>query len=305
MRVDFMQAKYKYARRIYRYRYFYLMILPAIVFYLLFHYLPMYGVRMAFFEYGVMGQKEFIGFENFIRLFNSEMFLRATRNTLIISFYNLAMSMIASITFALLLNEITHKLLKKFLQTLAYLPHFLSWVVVSSIFALILSPDSGVINELIKYFGGDPVYFLASEKWWVHIFILICRWKETGWGAIIFLAALTGIDTQLYEASAIDGAGRLRQTWHITLPSLKTTILVVFILNLSNILYIFQPVFVMINPLVYSVADVIGTYTYRVGLIEADYDFSTAVGLFQSVISMFLVFGANYISKRVRGEGIL
>ncbi len=292
-------------RRIYKYRFLYMMLAPALLFYLLFHYVPMYGIRIAFYEYGILGIKKFIGIENFRYLFKSDRFWTAFTNTLIISGANLAIGMFLNIAFALLLSEIKFQGPKKFIQTIVYLPHFLSWVVVASIFTMILSPETGIVNAVIKRLGGEPVYFLAAEAWWRKAFIFINRWKETGWGAIIYLAALSGIDPQLYEAATMDGAGRLRQTWHITLPGLQTTILIVFLVQLSRIFNIFQPVFVLYNPVVYRVADVIGTYTYRVGFEQADYDYSTAIGLFRSVIAMLLVLAANFMSKLIRKESIL
>ena len=301
-------GKTKWARlrsRILKYRAFYLMLLPALVYYIVFRYIPMYGIKISFFEYGIFGQGAFIGLENFRRIFTNKRFLQAFRNTIILSGLNLAWGMVLTIAFALLLNEIRTGVFKKVVQTVAYLPHFLSWVVVASIFTMILSPETGVVNAIIEKLGGKSVYFLISDKWWRSIFVGISRWKDTGWGTIIYLAALSNIDPQLYESASIDGASRLKQTWYITLPGLRTTILIVLIMKLSHILNIFIAVFVLYNPLVYSVADVIGTYTYRVGLVHADYDYSTAVGLFKSLISMVLVLMANRASKQIQGESIL
>lgn len=292
-------------KRIAKYRSYYLMLAPAIVFYILFHYVPMYGVRIAFYEYGIMGIKEFIGFENYRYLFASSRFFIAFRNTLVISGVNLLFAMLLNIGVALLLNEIGSRAFKRFMQTMIYLPHFLSWVVVASIFTMLLAPQTGIINAFLEQLGVKPIYFLVSEAWWRKIFIFIYRWKETGWGTIIYLAALAGIDPQLYEAATIDGAGRIRQAWHITLPGLETTILIVFIISLSRILNVFQQVFVLYNPLVYKVADVIGTYTYRIGFEQADYDYATAIGLFRSVVSLVLVLLANYLSVRIRKQSIL
>jgi putative aldouronate transport system permease protein len=292
-------------KKIIKYKALYLMLTPMILFLVLFKYIPMYGIRIAFYEFGIMGIRDFIGLENFRYLFASDRFWTSFFNTLIISGINLVLATIINIAFALLLNEVSHRGSKKIIQTVVYLPHFLSWVVVASLFTMILSPETGIINGVIEKFGGNPIYFLVDEKWWRPSFLFINRWKETGWGTIIYLAALTGIDPQLYEAAKIDGAGRLRQTFAITLPSLQTTILVVFIMSLSKVLNLFQPVFVLYNPLVYKVADVIGTYTYRVGFEQADYDYSTAIGLFRSVISLILVMGANRMSKKINEESIL
>ena len=294
--------------RINKYKAFYLMFLPVFVYYVIFHYVPLYGIRIAFFNFGIFGITDFIGLENFKSIFSDSLFYQSFRNTLIISLANLFTGMILAITFSLLLNEVRTGPFKKFTQTVVYLPHFLSWVVVASLFSLFLSPDGGIVNEFIKVCGGKPVYFMISEKWWRSIFIFVNRWKETGWNAIIYLAALSGVDPQLYEAAAMDGAGRLKQTWHITLPSLMSTIMVVFILNLSKVLDIFQPIFVMYNPQVYKVADVIETYTYRMAFANAggaDIDLAVAIGLFKSLIAMALIITSNSISKRIKGESIL
>lgn len=294
--------------RIMKYKAFYLMFLPVFLYYVIFHYVPLYGIRIAFYNFGIFGITDFIGLENFKTIFSDALFFQAFRNTLIISLANLITGMVLAITFSLLLNEIRPGPFKKFTQTVVYLPHFLSWVVVASLFSLFLSPDGGIVNEFIKLCGGKPVYFMISEKWWRSIFIFVNRWKETGWNAIIYLAALSGIDPQLYEAAAMDGAGRLKQTWHITIPCLMSTIMVVFILNLSRVLDIFQPIFVMYNPQVYKVADVIETYTYRIAFANAggaDIDLAVAIGLFKSIIAMALIITCNSISKRVKGESIL
>lgn len=296
------------ASRIVKYKAFYLMFLPVFVYYVIFHYVPLYGIRIAFFNFGIFGITDFIGLQNFKTIFSDVLFYQAFRNTLVISLANLFTGMVLAITFSLLLNEIRTGPFKKFTQTVVYLPHFLSWVVVASLFSLFLSPDGGIVNAFIKMCGGKPIYFMISEKWWQPIFILVNRWKETGWNAIIYLAALSGIDPQLYEAAAMDGAGKLKQTWNITLPSLLTTIMVVFILQLAKVLDIFQPIFCMYNPQVYAVADVIETYTYRIAFANAggaDIDLAVAIGLFKSVIAMVLIVTSNSISKRINGESIL
>jgi len=292
--------------RIKKYKLFYVMFIPAMIFYIVFEYMPLWGLKMAFYEWGLFGPKYFKGIDNFIDLLSNKLFITSFFNTLIISGYNLIFGMLAAIIFALLLNEIPNGFFKKLTQTVVYLPHFLSWVVTAAIFAMLLSPDSGIVNEVIKSCGGKPIYFMISNKWWRGIFVSINLWKGTGWAAIIYLAALAGVDPQLYEAAAIDGAGRLKQTWHITLPAIQNTILVVFILHLAKILDIFQPIFLMYNPQVYPVADVIDTYTYRLGFTSgSDVDLATAVGLFKSVICLILVLLTNYFSKKVKGESIL
>jgi putative aldouronate transport system permease protein len=295
-------------KRVNKYKAFYLMFLPVFIFLLLFHYWPMYGIRIAFYEYGIFGIKDFIGLENFRTLFSDPQFFRAFRNTIVISMLKLLTGTFATIVFALLLNEIRTGPFKKLTQTVVYLPHFLSWPVVAALFALFLSPDGGVVNQLIAKLGGKSIYFMISTKWWQPVFIVVNLWKETGWGAIIYLASMTGIDPQLYEAAAMDGAGRLTQTWHITLPCLLNTILVVFILNLAKVLDIFQPIFCMYNSQVYAVADVIETYTYRIAFANSggsNIDLSIAIGLFKSVVAMSLVLFSNALTKKIKGESIL
>lgn len=292
-------------KRVYKYRYFYLMMLPVILLLIVFKYIPMAGISLAFTKYTAFAPPTFIGWDNFKELLQDSLFLNAFKNTLFLSLINLALGMLFSIGFALLLNEIINQFSKRFFQTILYIPHFLSWVVCASIFYLILSPSDGFVNQLIASMGGKSTYFMISEKWWTPLFFFISRWKETGWGTIIYLAALSGINNELYEAASIDGAGRLKQTWHITLPGIMNTILVVFILQLASVLNLFQPVFVLQNSMVTNVSEVIETYIYHVGLLQSDYGYSTAVGLFKSIITMIMILVANTLSKKVKGEGIL
>lgn len=292
-------------RGLYEYRYFYLMFAPVLLLLILFNYIPMLGIRIAFFEWGIFGATDFVGFQNFKDIFASNMFWRAFKNTLSLSFVNLILSMIFSVGIALLLNELRGVWFKKITQTVLYIPHFLSWVAVASIFTMFLSPQSGIVNEVVKFFGGEPIYFLVEEGWWTPIYLFINRWKETGWGTIIFVAALSGVDQEMYEAASLDGASRIKQAWYITLPAIQVTILTVFILNLAKVLNVFESVLVLYNPMVYDVADVIGTYTYRLGLLSNDYGTSTAIGLFKSLVSLVLVTIANKASKKIKGEGIL
>jgi putative aldouronate transport system permease protein len=285
----------------------YIMFLPTLIFVFLFNYLPILGIRFSFYRYNVFAAPRFVGWANFQRLFGSSRFWSVFRNTIQISLMNLIMGMVASVLIALLINEIGRMYLKRPIQTIIYLPHFMSWVVVASIFHIILSPQNGFVNNVLTGIRiiDKPIYFMANEKWWRPAYYFVNRWKETGWGTVIYLAALTGINPELYESAAIDGAGKLKQAVYITLPCIFPTIIIVLILQLSRVLNIFESILVMYNPAVYSVADVIQTYNYRVGLLDSDYGYSTAVGLFRSIICMFLVIGANFISKRVRGRGIL
>lgn len=291
--------------RIYRYRWFYIMFLPVFLALIVFNYIPMVGIAISFFEYTPFGKPIFVGLENFETLFSSKAFIRSFNNTLVISLINLFLSMFCCVALALLIDEIKSVNFRKLTQTIIYIPHFISWVVVASIFTMFLSPKNGILNEIIKMFGGDPIYFLADKKWWLPAFLIINRWKETGWGTIIFIAALAGIDQEMYEAATVDGANRVQKVMYITLPAIANTILVVFILNLAKVLGLFDSVWVLQNDMVINVSDVIGTYVYRIGITNADYGLSTAAGLFKSIISVVLVTAANKMSKKIKGEGIL
>jgi len=293
------------ARRIKRHWPFYLFILPGILYFIIFHYWPMYGIRIAFYDFGYFGIKEFIGLENFRELFRNIYFGRAFRNTIIISAGQSLLGICAAIVLSLLLNEVRSVGFKRSVQTIVYLPHFLSWVVVASIFTLLLSPRTGIVNNAIRLLGGKPIGFLTSEAWWRPVYFLCALWKESGWGTVVFLAALSNIDPQLYDSAWIDGAGRLAQTRYITLPSMAPIVIVVAMLHMAQFFNLFQSVFVLYNPLVYEVSDVLGTLVYRKGIQGGDFDFATAVGLFRSVISLVLVLGINWLGKRIRGESVL
>lgn len=291
--------------RMSKYKYFYLMFLPVLLMNIIFNYIPMAGIRYAFYKYNPYAPPKYIGWKNFDTLLHNAKFITAFKNTISLSLLNLILATVVGVVFALLMNELYNKFFKSFTQTILYLPHFISWVVTASIFYLILSPDNGVVNNVLGVFGIKPVYFMIQEKLWTPIFLFVTRWKETGWSTVIYLAALSAINTELYEAASMDGAGRLKQTWYVTIPGILNTILVVFILNLAKVLNIFESVFVMTNPLVTNISEVIKTYTYKVGLQQADYGYSTAVGLFQSIISLVLVLLSNGLSKKIKGEGIL
>ena len=300
-----MNAKTK--RKLYNDRMYYLMFLPVFVFTILFCYAPMVGVSIAFFKFTPFKQK-FIGFNNFLDLFagiKASNFWRAFGNTLFLSLSNLILATIISVVFALLLNELVSRKLRSGVQSILYLPHFMSWVVVASIFTIILSPQNGFINNVTALFGLKPIYFLAEEKWWTPVYLFICRWRDTGWGTIIYLAALSGISPELYEAAEVDGAGKWRQAISITLPALSVTIVTVFILNLGKVLNLFESAFVLQNPNVLNVADVLTTFAYRIGIQQADYGMGTAIDLFKSFIGLGLVLGTDAINKKIRGASFL
>lgn len=284
---------------------FYIMFLPIAILFIVINYLPMLGAALAFTEYTPYSGPTYVGWENFRNLFTNPRFITSFKNTLILSLSNLFLGMFLAIVISLLLNELRNAHFKKIVQTTIYLPHFMSWVVVASIFTIILSPQNGAFNALLGKFGVEPIYFLGDVKWWTPVYLTIVRWKDTGSATIIFLAALTGISPELYEAAGIDGAGRWKQLLHITIPGITSTVLVVFILNLSKVMNLFESVFVLQNDIVLSKAEVISTYVFKVGIRQADYGYSTAVGLFKSLISLFLVLGGNYASKKIKGESLL
>jgi len=256
-----------------------------------------------------------VGWANFHKLlFERPAFWVAFNNTLVLSLSNLALSMVCSVILSLLINEIKHSFLKRSMQTIVYLPHFLSWVVVASIFYIILSPGnnpatSGLVNAFLLQWGvlKKPIFFLADIKWWRPMYLFINRWKETGWGTVIFLAALTSISPDLYEAAQIDGAGRWRQCLNVTIPALMNTFVVVLILNLSKVMNLFESVLVLQNSRVERATEVLQTYVYHQGIVaqSAEYGYPTAVGLFRSVIACLLVLVCNGVSKRINGRGII
>lgn len=299
--------------RIWNNRGYYLMFLPVFIFVLLINYWPMLGVRYAFYDYKPVGEPVFVGFKHFQKLFETDAFWNSFSNTLELSIMRLILTNVASIVVSVFLNEMGNLVAKKTLQTLIYLPHFMSWAVVASIFSLLLSPSAtGMINGWLKDLGVIPadqmgIYFLADSKVWRPIFYLINIWKETGWGTIIFLATLSGINPELYEAADIDGATRLQKIRFVTMPALANTIITVLVLNLAKVLNMFEPVFVLYNNAVYDVADVISTYIYRQTFAIAlpNYGYSTAVGLFRSLVGGALVILCNWLSKKVRGRGIV
>ncbi len=291
--------------QIYHYRWFYLMFFPVFLSLLVFHYFPIYGIKYAFTDYTPFKEPSWIGWSNFTTLFGSKRFWQAFRNTVELSCIKLVLGMVFSVGLALLIDEVRSVNFRKVTQTIVYIPHFISWVVVASIFTLFLSPQSGMVNAIITSFGHEPIYFLASDHWWRVVFYLLNIWKETGWGTIIYIAALAGVDQEMYEAATIDGAGHWQRVKYISIPAISVTILTVFILNLAKVLNLFDSVFVLQNDSVIKSSDVIGTYVYRLGITSADYGLSTAAGLFKSVISLVLITVANKLSQKIKGEGIL
>ena len=289
-----------------KYGMYYLMLTPLLLCLLVFSYLPMVGILYAFTDYTPFKQElSFVGWANFKTLFANKGFWQAFKNTLQISTVRLMISTLGSIGLALLLDELCSLKFRKLVQTVVYIPHFMSWVVVASIFTMILSPKTGFINSIIESLGREKIYFLANKKWWRPWLYLISLWKEVGWGAIIYVSALAGVDMEQHEAAIMDGANRIQRVWHITLPAISNTIVVVFILNLAKVLNLFEPVWVLQNSMVIGVSDVIETYVYRMGISGAQYGVSTAAGLFKSVISVLFVLVGNKLSKKLTGEEVI
>ncbi|AFC31084.1 ABC transporter permease [Paenibacillus mucilaginosus] len=286
----------------------YLIMVPGILYFLIFKYLPMWGVIIAFKDYSVFAgfaASDWVGLDHFRRMLDDPQFYLVFRNTVLISLYKLFWGFPGPIILALLLNEIRSMLYKRTIQTLAYLPHFLSWIIIGGIMVNLLSPATGAVNGMLKWLGFEPVFFLADPGWFRSLLVISDIWKEVGWGAIIYLAALAGVDPQLYEAAVMDGAGKWKQLVHVTLPSILTTIIVLFLLRLGHVLDVgFEQVFVLYNSMVYDVGDVIETYVYRVGIGQSEFSYSTAVGLLKSVISLILVVIVNKAVKRTGQEGI-
>lgn len=286
---------------------FHLMLLPGMIMLFLFTFIPLVGSLMAFQNYvpakGIFGSK-WVGLENFKFIFSLPDSRQVFVNTLVIAFGKLVLNIVVPVLFAILLNEITNKIFKRTFQTIVYLPHFLSWVVLATVVTNMFSL-TGPFNSVITMFGGESIQFLADNSWFRKVIIATDVWKEFGYNSVVYLAALTSIDLGLYEAASIDGANRFEQTIHITLPSLMPTVILMTALNLGNILNAgFDQVFNLYNPIVYETADIIDTYVYRIGMVERQYSIGTAVGLFKSVVSFILIMGANKAAKKLTGSGI-
>lgn len=291
-----------------KYRYLVFMFIPAIVYYTVFHYMPIYGILIAFknykFSQGIWGSA-WVGLEHFRDLIAMESFWQVFRNTMIISFYKLIFGFPAPILLAILLNEVRLVMFKRVFQTITYMPHFLSWIVVSGMFIQFFSPSSGPVNVVLQMLGMKPIYFMADVHWFRSILVITDIWKGVGWGSIIYLAALTGINPELYEAATVDGAGRFARIRYITLPSLVPVITIMLIFAAGSIINDdFDQVFNLYNTAVYSVGDVISTYTYRKGLVGMEYSFATSVGLFKNVLAFLILLTANTIAKKVNDYGL-
>lgn len=295
-------------------KYIYLMALPVIVYYIIFYYIPIYGLQISFKRFSVglgIWNSPWIGFEHFISFFNSFYFWRLLRNTLLLSFFDLVFSFPAPIILALLLNEIKSKWFKKIAQTVTYMPYFISLAVIVGMMVDFFSRD-GLVNNIFQSAGIKSIAFMQEASWFRTLYIGSNIWQSIGWSSIIYLAAITNIDPTLYEASRVDGAGRFRQIFNITIPGITPTIIIILILRLGNMMGAgnlmnagpMEKVLIMYNPATYETADVIMTYVYRSGILNMDYSFSTAVGLFNGLVNLILLILANSLSKKIIGSGL-
>jgi putative aldouronate transport system permease protein len=289
-------------------KYLYLLALPGLLYFLIFKYLPMAGIVIAFQNYSPFlgfANSEWVGLQHFVKFFSHPDFLLLFRNTMGISLMNLIFFFPLPIVIALMLNELRNEAYKRTIQSIIYLPHFLSWVIIASLSFMLLSQSTGVINYLLEAMGLEKINFLTNPNFFWVMLTSQSVWKECGWGTILFLAAIAGVNTQLYEAAKIDGAGRFKQMWHITLPAIRSIIIILLILRLGDILEVgFEQVFLMYNGAVSEVAEVFDTYVYRVGVQQGQFSYSTAAGLFKSVVGLILVLAANKLAKRFGDEGV-
>lgn len=298
-------------KSIVRQKYLYLMSLPFVIWLFVFNYLPLWGWTMAFQNYKPaksFGDQKWVGFKNFIELFQDERFYLVLRNTLAMSLLGLVFGFIVPIAFAVLLNELRGKYFKRTVQTVSYLPHFVSWVVVAGIITKMLSIDGGIVNDVLMWLNiiDEPIQFMAKGEWFWGIVTASDIWKETGWNAIIYLAAITGIDKELYEAARVDGAGRFRQIWNITLPGIRTTISVLLIMSIGHLVGIgFEKQFQLSNSLVTDYSEVLDLYALNYGINISRFSYGTAISMFTSVVSIILLLTANGIMKKTTKESIM
>ena len=308
------QSTYKkpsaFVRGFRRYKYLYLMLVFPFAVYLVFRYAPLSGLQVAFKDYNIfkgMWQSPWAGFKYFNEVFSNTKFWLALKNTVLLNLWDLIFGFPVPIILAIMLYEMRSLVWKRISQTILYLPHFLSWIIIGGLVTQMFS-STGMINSLIKRLGGTPVKFLMDEHNWVVMYVAVGIWQSAGWGTIIFMATLTGIDPGIYEAASIDGAGRWKKMWYITLPALANTIVTVLVLNLAKIMNLFESVFVLQNAAVYKTSQVLQTYvyyqTFNAGA-RVNYGYTTAIGLFRSLVGMVLVLICNQVSKKIRGRGIV
>ena len=289
-------------------RYLYLMLLPFLVWYVIFQYKPLYGLQIAFMNYSPfkgMGGSPWIGFENFRVFFEGPYFFRTLRNTILISLYSLVIAFPIPILLALMLNEVKRSGFKRAIQTVTYLPHFISVVVIAGIVTNFLAPSNGLVNIWLDRLGFEKIYFLVHPEYFRSIYISMNVWKDAGFNAILYLAVLASINPELYESAVIDGAGKLKQIWHVTLPGILPTIMILLILRIGDFLEVgYEAIILLYQPATYETADVINTYVYRSGLQEGRYGLAAAVGLFNSTVGFVLVILANKLSNKFTGGGL-
>lgn len=295
-------------KRIWKERYLTLLLLPGLIYFIVYKYIPMAGNIIAFQDYSAFKgflDSEWVGLQHFKTIFADKEVIRVLWNTIYLSFLQIVFAFPISIVLALMLNEVRSSVFKRVVQSIVYLPHFLSWVVVIGIVTVVLK-SNGIVNSFLgSVFGMEPIGFLQEPAWFMPLIVLEVIWKESGWGTIIFLAALSGISPTLYEAASVDGAGRLRKIWHITLPALKSTIIILLILRLGSVLDVgFEQIYLMLTPFTMEVGNVLDTFVYYKGIQNSDFSFATAVGLFKSVVGFILIVGANRLAKRFGEEGV-
>ncbi|TBL76243.1 ABC transporter permease [Paenibacillus thalictri] len=285
-----------------KHKYLYVLLLPGVLWYLIFRYLPMYGVIIAFKDYnfskGIWGSP-WVGLKHFEFLLHNRDFYQIVRNTLVINVYELIFAFPVPVILALLLNEMRSVLFKRSIQTVVYFPHFLSWVVFGGIIIQLLSPNEGLVNNLLRHLGLEPVFFMSKSEYFRPIVVFSSILKESGWGAIIYLAALSSIDPEQYEAATIDGANRWQKLAYITLPGIRNTVIIMLILKVGYLLDVgFEQIYILYNASVYDVGDVLSTYIYRIGLQSAQFSVTAAIGLFQSIIGFFLIWSTNRLARK-------
>ncbi|RAV11140.1 ABC transporter permease [Paenibacillus contaminans] len=286
----------------------YLLLIPGAIFFFVFCYIPMFGLVVAFKDYNIFKgvfESDWVGLQHFKEMLQIPDFYRIIRNTLLLNVLGLIVGFPAPIILALMLNEIRAKYFKRVTQSLLYLPHFMSWVIMGGIIYNLLSPKYGIVNELMRTMGMEEIYFMIEEVWWVITYTLSSVWAGAGWGTIIYLAAMTTIDPSLYEAAVMDGAGRWKKMIHITIPGIMPTVVILLILNIGHMVSIgVEHPFALQNPVVMNISEVISTYVYSAGIKQGLFGITTAIGMSQSVINLILVLGANYFAKRLGNEGL-
>ncbi|RTE10837.1 ABC transporter permease [Paenibacillus whitsoniae] len=284
-------------------KYLWLLFLPCLLYYLVFRYAPMFGLVITFKDYNLfkgVWASDWVGLKYYRMFLQNPDFWPLLKNTFLLGFYNLVFGFPAPIILALLLNEVRRKAVKWFVQTVSYLPHFISNVIVASMVIMFLSPTGGLVNNILQSLGFDPINFMNKPEMFRGIYVISEIWQHIGWETIIYLAALTAVDPQLYEAANIDGANRMRRIWHVTIPGISPAIVITLILNIGNVLEIgFEKVYLMQNPAIYDTADIISTYVYRIGLVQGNFSYGSAIGLFMGVISLIFIYSANWLSRRV------